>query len=108
MNQFWEIELEFMSVTRGIGTLDLTEFALKAGIHDLLDVFSPKTGNSSVMLFVNQSEEIRKGIAVFKTHPATVAYLEGPVDFLPEERSVPVFGFFRIVSGSFVRKVRNP
>ena len=105
MNQFWEIELEFMSVTRGIWTLDLTEFALKAGIHDLLYVFFPYTGNPSVMLFINQSEEIRKGITVFKTHPATVAYLEGPVDFLPEERSVPVFGFFGIVSGSFARKV---
>ena len=53
MNQFWEIELEFMSITQSIGTLDLTEFALKAGIHNLFDVFFPKTGNSSVMLFVN-------------------------------------------------------
>ena len=96
-----------MSISGGIGTLNLTKLALEAGIHDLLDVFVLKLMNSSIMLFVNQSEKIWKGITVFETHSATMANLKDPVDFLPESRFVPVFGFFRIETGSFIRKVRN-
>ena len=98
MNQFWKIELEFMPVTRGIGTLDFTEFALKAVIHNGVCFLGVYAQNITIILVVNQCKEVWKGIAILEAHPTSVTDLEGPNDLGGQCVWIPIDGLRRIVA----------
>src|SRR5262245_689353 len=52
VNQPRKIELEFVSVAFGVRTLNLTQFALKAGIDDLAGIGGRDLPNIAVVLLV--------------------------------------------------------
>jgi hypothetical protein len=73
-----------------VRALHFTEFALKAGIHDLLCFNLGDFSYITVVLIIDKRKEERKTIAVFKTHSASMANLESAINFPRQGVSVPV------------------
>src|SRR2546426_3465999 len=96
LDQTWKIQLELVSIALGVGTLDLAELALKAGVHDFGCVGCGDLPDIAV-LPVDGRKKIRKAVTVFEAETAAVADFERPPDFLLECLRIPIFGFRGIV-----------
>jgi hypothetical protein len=90
MNKFWKVQKKFVVFSDCVRALHFTEFALKAGVHDLLCFYLGDFSYITVVLIIYKRKEERKTVAVFKTHSASVANLEGAINFPRQGVRVPV------------------
>jgi hypothetical protein len=76
--------------TRRVGAFHLTQFALEAQLHDMVNIRCGQLRYIFV-LAVDQVEHDRERVAVLKAHPAAVAQGKGPVNFFLKALLGPVF-----------------
>jgi hypothetical protein len=93
-----EIELELMIVSRGVGALDFTKFALKTGIHHPCRLFRLDLANVAVVALVQEVEKDGEAVAILEAHSTSVADLECTRDFFVQSLFVPISIVLRVVA----------
>src|SRR5688572_10510954 len=107
MNQLGEVDLELVIVSRRVRTLDLTQLALEAGIHDRPGFRSRYLRDVTVVLVVEKREETRERVAILEAKPAAMTDLEDARDFFLERFGIPVDGLAGGVRESVGGQIRN-
>jgi hypothetical protein len=97
MHELRKIHLKLVPVTGRVRALNLTELALKAGVHDPLRVDRRHLANVAVVL-VDRGEQDRERVTVLEAHTTAMADLEDALDFFVERVFVPVLLFARVVT----------
>ena len=93
-----------MFVTRSIRALDFTELTLEAFVDQLVLMRFVQLPDIAVSV-IDCLEEVRKCIAVFKAHSATVTDLDRTGHFLIERFLVPIKGICRVVGKTIAGEI---
>jgi hypothetical protein len=80
---------------------------LKAVIHDLSGFIHGDFTNVAVMIFINKFKKLRKRVAVFKAHAATMANFKGAGDFFLQHVLIKVPRVTRGISKALGGLIRN-
>jgi hypothetical protein len=85
-----------VTIVGGVGTLDVAELALIAGIDDELGFLRGEGADVAIMA-IDGVEELGKGGAEIEAEPAAMTDLEDALEFLGQGGLVPVERVVRIV-----------
>jgi hypothetical protein len=97
VHHLWKIESKLVALALGVGTLDFTQLALKAGVHDGFGLVRVNASDVAVILFVQQREESREAVAVLEAEAASVTDLERALDLFVKRGGFPIFLFRGII-----------
>jgi hypothetical protein len=107
MHELGKIELKLVIFARRVGTLDLTELALKACIHHFLGFLPGKRAYVPIVFVVDEFEKMREGIAVLEAHATAMTDLKCTQNLFVERLSIPVFLFRGVVGQAVGGQIRN-
>jgi hypothetical protein len=100
-----KVQFELVTLSLGVGTLGVTELALKALVDDLIDFFARQPAN--IARGVDRVEKRGERLTELEAHPAAVAEVERTIDFRLHGFGVPVLRLVRVVRQTFGWRVTD-